>query len=348
MEAQAIQKTREEKHAVKLGDVGEFGFIDRIAPLGNVRSDGVVKGIGDDCAVISVHGPEYLLVTTDLLVEHVHFMLDWAAPEIIGAKSLAVNLSDIAACGGSPRDAFISLAIPEYIDVEWLDAFYAGMRDTASAAQVNLLGGDTTRSKGHLVINVALTGLVPSDEVLFRHTAKPTDAIVLTGPTGRSAAGCALLLKGERLSDTAPRPLIESHVLPRAHIRQGRILAQSGACTAAIDVSDGLSSDLLHLCTDSHVAAVMREQDIPLGPDVVRAAQDLGKDPLDWVLNGGEDYVLLAAVRRERLHDLKLLFEREGLDLFSIGEFVPGSGIELVRKDCTRQQIAARGWNHFR
>jgi thiamine-monophosphate kinase len=333
---------------VKLTDVGEFGFIDRVAALGMVRSEGVVKGIGDDCAVISLDGPNYLLVTTDLLVERVHFMLDWARPEILGAKSLAVNLSDIAACGGTPRDAFISLAIPPHIDVEWLDGFYAGMRAEAAEAGVNLLGGDTTGSRGHLVINVALTGLVPANEVLLRHTARQTDVIVLTGPTGRSAAGCDLLLQGLRMSDASARPLIESHLLPRAHLRQARILAQSGACTAAIDVSDGLSSDLLHLCSDSGVGAVIRELDIPLDAEVTCAAASQGKEPLEWVLNGGEDYVLLAAVRRERLADIRGLFEREGLDIFPIGEFVPGTGIELARTDGTRQPIPGRGWNHFR
>lgn len=333
---------------MKLSDIGEFGFIDRVAPLGLVRSEGVIKGIGDDCAVISVNGPDYLLVTTDLLVEHVHFMLDWAAPEIVGAKSLAVNLSDIAACGGIPRDAFISLAIPRYIDVEWLDRFYAGMRAEAAEARVNLLGGDTTGSKGHLAINVALTGLVPADEVLFRHTAQPSDAIVLTGPTGRSAAGCDLLLQGLRMGDEAARSLIESHVRPHAHLRHAHILAQSGACTAAIDVSDGLSSDLLHLCSDSGVGAVIREQDIPLDPEVTAAAAKLGKDPLDWVLNGGEDYVLLAGVKRGRLAELRGLFEQEGLGFFPIGEFVTGTRIELQRADGTRRPITGRGWNHFR
>lgn len=333
---------------MKLSDIGEFGFIDRIAAPGLVRSEGIVKGIGDDCAVISLDGPDYLLVTTDLLVERVHFMLDWAGPEFIGAKSLQVNLSDIAACGGTPRDAFISLAIPSYIDVEWLDGVYKGMREVATEAGVNLLGGDTTGSKGHLTINVAVTGLVPAGQVLFRHTARPTDVIVLTGPTGRSAAGCDLLLQGLRMNDVSARPLIESHLLPRAHLRQARILAQSGACTAAIDVSDGLSSDLQHLCSNSGVGAVIREQGLPVDPDLARVAPSLGKDPLHWVFHGGEDYVLLAAVKRERLTDVMGLFTREGLALFPIGEFVAGTGIEFARIDGTLQSVPGSGWDHFR
>jgi thiamine-monophosphate kinase len=348
MATEAFPKARTRSHAVKLEAIGEFGFIDRIASLGTLRAEGVVKGIGDDCAVISINGPDHLLVTTDLLVERVHFLLDWGRPEIIGAKSLSVNLSDIAACGGVPRDAFISLAVPSYIDVEWLDRFYAGMREVASDAQVNLLGGDTTSSKGHLVINVAVTGLVPRGEVLFRHTARPTDVIVLTGFTGRSAAGCDLLFKGFRLGDDAARPLIESHLIPRAHLKEGRMLAQSGACTAAIDVSDGLSSDLLHLCRDSGVAARVREESLPLDPALIRAGAELGTDPLHWVLHGGEDYVLLAAVRRERLEGLKELAGKECCGIFPIGEFVPGQGIELTKKDGTTQPLSALGWDHFR
>ncbi|MBI5568659.1 MAG: thiamine-phosphate kinase [Desulfomonile tiedjei] len=333
---------------MKLGDIGEFGFIDRIAPVGMVRPEGVIKGIGDDCAVMSLSGPEYLLVTTDLLVESVHFILDWAPAEIIGAKALTVNLSDIAACGGVPRDAFISIAIPPHIDLDWLDGLYRGLSDAARASSVNVLGGDTTRSKGHLVINVAVTGLVRPQEVLFRHTAAAGDIVVLTGPTGRSGAGCDLLLRGERRDDSSARSLIAAHLEPRAHLREARILAESGAATAAIDVSDGLSSDLAHLCKDSGLGAILREESIPVSPDLVRAGMELGKDPLDWVLHGGEDYVLLAAVKPEELTLIMETAARKGCTFFPIGEFVAGAGIELIRADGTRLPITPRGWDHFR
>ena len=180
---------------MKLKDIGEFGFINRISPLGNIRPEGVIKGIGDDCAVIQVQDDEYLLVTTDLLLEKVHFLIDWAAPEIIGARALTANLSDIAACGGNPRDVFLSLAIPDKMEVEWLDAFYRGLTELARQYKVNVLGGDTTSSKTDFVINIAVTGLVPSEQVLLRHTAKEGDIIILTGPTGLSRAGCDILIR---------------------------------------------------------------------------------------------------------------------------------------------------------
>jgi len=333
---------------LKLKDIGEFGFIDRIAPLGRLRSEGVVKGIGDDCAVISIGGPEHLLVTTDLLVERVHFFMSWAAPEVLGAKALTANLSDIAACGGIPRDAFISLAIPESIDLEWLDGLYRGMSDLARAFDVNLLGGDTTGSKNDFVINIAVTGLVPVDEVLFRHTARAGGVIVLTGLTGDSAAGLDILMSCPEISHDIAQPLVASHLEPRAHVREGRLLAGSRACTAAIDVSDGLSSDLGHICRDSRVGATVYEAQLPMGEMLSHAAGIIGKEPLDWVLNGGEDYVLLAAVERGLLAELQKQFEAAGRSLFSIGEFTAGLGMELVRIDGRRQDMAPRGWDHFR
>jgi len=333
---------------MKLREIGEFGFIDRIAPLGSIRTEGVVKGIGDDCAVISVGGPNYLLVTTDLLMERIHFLKKWASSELIGARALAANLSDIAACGGTPLDAFISIAIPDEVEVEWLDGLYRGMAEMARAYSVNLLGGDTTGSKSDLVINIALTGTVAPDEVLFRHTANPGDVVVLTGPTGQSAAGCDILVHSPELPEQTSRALIRAHLEPAPHILQGRVLAASGACTAAIDVSDGISSDLGHICRDSGLAAVVYEDRLSVSQELISAAAAMGKDPLEWVLHGGEDYVLLAAVNSDKLADLEKKFKANGLDLFTIGEFLPGDKMVLQRSDGQKEELAWGGWDHFR
>lgn len=308
----------------------------------------MIKGIGDDCAVVSLSGDDYLLVTTDLLVEKVHFFLDWASPEVMGAKSLAVNLSDIAACGGVPRDAFISIAVPEYIDVEWLDGFYRGMSELARAFEVNLLGGDTTGSKGHLVINVAVTGVVPRDQVLFRHTARPGDILVLTGPLGESAAGTDILLSKTGLPDEIAAPLIHAQLDPKPHVREGRFLAQSGACTAALDVSDGLSSDLGHICRESGVGAVIWQEKIPLSPTLLQAATAMGKDPLEWVLHGGEDYVLLATVNPDSLADLLRKAAQDNIQLITIGATTETGRMELLQPDGAKRLLATGGWDHFR
>jgi len=333
---------------MKLRDIGEFGFIDRVAPLGQIRSEGVVKGIGDDCAVVSIGGPDYLLVTTDLLIERVHFLLEWASPEVFGAKSLAVNLSDIAACGGRPLDAFISIAIPDRVALEWLDGFYRGMSDLARVFNVNLLGGDTSSSKSDLIINVAVTGRVPREEVLFRHTANPGDLIVITGPLGESAAGLDILLRGGPIAEEWQRRLVAAHLETRPHMEEGRLLAASGGCTAAIDVSDGLSSDLRHLCEDSGVAAVVYEDEIPVSKPLAQAAALMGKEPLDYILGGGEDYVLLAGLKPTVAKDLLHLASDRGMHFFPIGEFIEGQGMELVGRDGTKQAFTPGGWDHFR
>lgn len=336
---------------MKLKEIGEFGFIDRVAPLGIIRSQGVVKGIGDDCAVISLGESEYLLVTTDMMVERVHFLVETTTADALGAKALATNISDIAACGGVPRDAFISLAIPDSVQVEWLDDFYAGMASLARDYEVNLLGGDTTASKSDLVINIALTGTVPGEQVLFRHTARPGDLVVLTGPTGESGAGCQILLSfptPPTLSSETIETLTRAHLQPRPHVPEGRLLAQSGACTAAIDVSDGLSSDLGHICQDSGIGAVLYEESIPVTADLRAAADALGKDPLDWILNGGEDYVLLAAVKPQMWLQLAEKAAQNGMTFYCVGEFARGSGMELEARDGIRRPIGKLGWNHFR
>ncbi len=333
---------------MKPGEIGEFGFIDRIAPLGSIRLGGVIKGIGDDCAVISIPGDSYLLVTTDLLVERVHFLLDWGPPEVVGSKSLAVNLSDIAACGGEPLDAFISIAVPDYIDVEWLDGFYRGMSDMAREHQVNLLGGDTTASKGHLVINVALTGIVPAEQVLYRHTAQPGDILVLTGCTGESAAGTEILLSRPELPEAVALSLTQAQLNPRPHVREGRFLAQSSACTAAIDVSDGLSSDLGHICKDSRVGAIIYQEKIPQSASLLQAADKMGKDPMNWILHGGEDYVLLAAVKPDMIEELMRSAAQKNISLIPIGEINDTCRMEMIRPDGIRHNLTARGWDHFR
>lgn len=333
---------------MRLKDIGEFGFIRRIRDVGKIRCEGVVKGIGDDCAVIDINGPDYLLVTTDLLMERVHFRRDWGTSEQLGGKALAVNLSDIAACGGIPRDAFVSLAIPDDIELAWLDGFYRGMSRMAQAYDVNILGGDTTGSKRDLVINITLTGVVPREQVLFRHTARPGDLIALTGRTGVSAAGCEILLSGRDPKDETAQELILHHLEPRPHVQEGRFLAESGVCTAAIDVSDGLSSDLTHICEESRLGAIIFERLIPIDQALLTFANCVGSGALRWVLHGGEDYVLLVALEEQSVSALSPQAESQGITLTVIGQFREQPGIELVRADGRGEPLYPRGWDHFR
>lgn len=333
---------------MKLKDVGEFGFINLIAPFGRIREQGVVKGIGDDCAVIDVGADEYLLVTTDLLVEGIHFRMEWSSAAVLGAKALEVNFSDIAACGGAPREVFVSLAVPDRIELDTLTGLYEGMSDRARRCHVNLLGGDTTGSRSDLIINISVMGTVAKDRVLYRHTARAGDSIVVTGRLGASPAGLDILLGSTDLPESLRSPLVRAHTAPLAHLEEGTFLAGSGACTAAIDVSDGLSSDLGHLCEDSGLGAVIEEDRLPIADYVLEAAERLGKDPLEWVIHGGEVYVLLAGVRPDRIDEVKAEAERRGMALTEIGRFTEGSRMILRRTDGSEVDLAPEGWDHFR
>jgi thiamine-monophosphate kinase len=332
---------------MKLEEIGEFGLIQRMAPLCMTRAEGVYRGIGDDCAVIDVGNDKFLLITTDLLIERTHFRVEWTSPEDLGAKSLAVNLSDIAACGGIPRDAFISLAIPKNIEVEWLDRFYRGMSQLARAHGVNLLGGDTTSSKSDLMINVALTGIVPKNEVLLRDGASPGDKLCLIGVLGESAAGLKLLIMNSTVSNSHRTDLIKAHVRPLPLVEEGRILARSGYCRALIDVSDGLSSDLTHLCKLSGVGVILFEEKITVSERIqaVFAGDDV--DPMQLVLNGGEDYALLAAVSPEGIDNIESSLSRIGTPFQVIGEFTDMPDRFIIKPNGVSEQIIPQGWDHF-
>ncbi len=332
---------------MKLSSIGEFGFIDRIAPLGLIRPGKVIRGIGDDCAVVRLDDETCLLVTTDLLIERVHFYRSWGPAHILGRKSLAVNISDVAACGGMPKDAFISMGIPADVEVEWLDDFYEGLAGLAREYGVNILGGDTTRSLADMVINVAITGTVACHETLFRDAAEPGDIIALTAPTGLSAAGCDLLLRGECPSKPWAEVLKAAHLNPRPHVGEGRFLATSHACSAAIDISDGLSSDLSHICTRSKVGALIFEDKLPIHDALLEAAAYLERDPLEWALHGGEDYALLACLRQDAFPSIKAAAAEKGFQLIGIGVIEEAVGMRLQRGAGHVEVLTPGGWNHF-
>ncbi len=333
---------------MKLKDLGEFGFIDRIARLLTTHDSRIVKGIGDDCAVIQVSEDTNLLVTTDLLIERTHFLLDWQPAQTLGSKALSVNLSDIAACGGIPKEAFVSLAIPDRLGIEWLEDFYTGIAGLADRFGVSVIGGDTTHSSSDLVINVVVTGLVGTHEVLFRNGARSGDIIAITGAVGDSAAGLEFLRKSTSVPSYLSSTLIDAHLNPRPHIQEGRKLAQSHVCHAAIDISDGLSSDLGHVCEQSGLGAIIFEDKIPVSEPLKRLAQKLAVNPLDWVLNGGEDYVLLAAIDKENFRQLAEVAATDGWALIEIGEFLSEPGMSLLKVSGEKISIIPKGWDHFR
>jgi len=334
---------------LKLRDIGEFGFIDRIQNQSINRSEGVIKGIGDDCAVIAYTPDEYLLVTTDMLIEHIHFRRDLTTYYQLGWKSLAVNLSDIAAMGGTPKDAFISLAVPPDIELGHLDALYEGFKDLARRYGVNLLGGDTSGSLHDMMITVTVTGTVSTERILFRSGTKDGDVIAVTGYLGDSSAGLHQLLSGTPLADDIRDPLLRAHLTPEPHLEEAQFLASMQGVHAAIDISDGLSMDVRHLCKAAGIGAVIEETRIPISPSTRSLAQKENLSAEDFALHGGEDYVLLAAIAPDVFPTISELYEQKfARPLYNTGNFCGEPQVTLKTSQGEMHILAARGYDHFK
>lgn len=331
---------------MKLKDIGEFGFIKRIESGCLIRDKNVIRGIGDDCCVFKTSGEMASLLTTDMLVEKIHFLLGAIPPYELGRKSLAVNLSDIAAMGGTPREAVISIAIPDRVDLAILDGVYDGMKSMAKEFEVNLLGGDTTSSPEHLVINIALVGEATEDEILYRSGAMVGDVIFLTGPVGSSAAGLDILLKGREIEGW--KDLIDAHHDPYPHVKAGRIIASMKVANSLIDVSDGVAADLGHICTESKLGAILEEKMIPTTEQFRDYCKKYHEDPRHLSLHIGEDYVLLGTVVAEGATDLRKTLESEGCEFYPVGRTVAEPGLKLKTSDDSLEIMGANGWDHFR
>ncbi len=325
---------------MKLAELGEFGFIDRIR--GRVR-DGtdVVLGIGDDCAALRLPAGELLLTSTDLLIEEIHFRRAWTSLFDLGAKSAAVNLSDIAAMGGTPRFLYLGLGIPADLPLAELEALVDGFTQEAEDAGATLAGGDTCRSPGPLLIAVTVEGSVPPGELLRRGGARPGDGIYLSGTLGDSALALRQLQQG-----LPPEPfLLQRHRRPTARIGLGRALAAAGLATAMIDLSDGLLADLGHLLTASGVGAEISAATLPLSAPF-RAAFAAAPELLELALAGGEDYELLFTVPPSREGELQT--GTWPATVTRIGSVTPPEcGLTVKGPDGAVLPMAHRGFNHF-
>lgn len=326
---------------MNLGELGEFGFIGRVADRAG-SGGGVALGIGDDAAAVIPSPGMQTLVTADMLVEGVHFDLALTAPRDLGRKSLAVNLSDIAAMGGIPRFALLSLAIPPGLSLDFLDEFVAGFTSCAAEHRTVLIGGDTCSSRNGFVISVTLTGEQQPQRIVRRSGARPGDRIYVTGTPGDSALGLALLRQGERNGDAVRR-----HLAPVPRNRAGLLLAEKGAAAAMIDVSDGLLADLGHILEQSGCGATVYLDRLPLSAEYRRQSSRLSGDFYSCALSGGEDYELLftaAPGLRETIAGLSA-----GLDLpmTDIGEIRGEPGLSVIDPGGALYVPASRGFDHF-
>jgi len=309
---------------------------------------GVILSIGDDCAAIEIPGPDYLLWTVDTLVEGVHFDLAYTTLAQLGWKSLTVNLSDIAAMGGDPGSALLSLGWPPDRDRRLALEFAAGLAQAAREYGVAVIGGDTVASPGGLIVTVTLTGRVPAGQMLRRAGAKVGDLIFVTGPLGEAAAGLKILRQGLALPQELQEPLTEAQLRPRPHLRAGRLLAQEGLATTLIDTSDGIATDLYHICRASGVGARLPAALVPVSPRVMAAAPHLGRAPLDLALSGGEDYLLLFTATPSMAGRLPESFSRAGLAApLPLGRIVDGDRV-ILETSAGEVDISGQGYDHFR
>ncbi len=320
---------------------------------------GVIVGVGDDAAAIETGA--LTLVTTDALVEGVHFLREWTPPALLGRKALSINLSDIAAMAGVPRHATISLCLPPDVPMGFLDGLYDGFLERAAETGVNLIGGNLSASQGPIVLDVALIG--HGDRILRRAGAQPGDLVVVTGSLGAAAEGLRLLRQGARLdpegmleatgvwtqsSGAALLRCLRAQLDPDPPLAFGRILSEHEVVHAAIDISDGLSGDLLHVCEESDVSAWIDPAAVPVDVHAAGLARARGGDALALALHGGEDYQLLLAVPPDQLDALKDLAVIWDLPLAVAGEFAAGPPAISLKTAGALTPLVSSSHDHFR
>ncbi len=325
---------------MNLRSLGEFGLIGRIASQ-VMKGEGVSCGIGDDAASLEPTPGALQLITSDMLLEGVHFDLAYTRPELLGRKSLAVNLSDMAAMGGRPRWFLLSLGIPDSIHLDFLDSFVKGLLEMGAEYGVTLVGGDTCSSKGGLVVSITLIGEQSPDKVAYRRGARPGDIICVTGTLGDAALGLAEL-RGGLSSGQA----VDRHLDPVPRCGEAMLLAEAGLPTAMIDVSDGLLADLGHILELSAVGARVDTGQIPRSTHFCDVAADFAADPLQLALAGGEDYELLFTVDPERWAEVEsCLLGR--LQVTVVGEITANRALQVIAADGNPYHPASSGFNHF-
>ena len=328
--------------------LSEFALIDEIR-RGFPTPEGVDVGIGDDAAVLS---DRFDVVTTDMLVEEVHFRLDWCSPEHVGWKSLVASLSDVAAMSAVPGPFVVGLGLGASHDEATARGLVEGLRrasEYAGGGRVGPVGGDLSSTPGPAVVSVTLFGDLEGRQPVLRGGASPGDRLVLFGTPGRSAAGLASLEAwGMEAVDRVPQ-LVEAYSRPTAQLAAGAELGRRGLATALIDVSDGLVRDLGHLVDESEVGARIEVSQLPIDDDLVEAGEALSVDPIDFVLRGGEDFSLLAAIPSRRVDPIRQLAEDAGWPMSVIGAIVdPAEGLSVVEPSGDLRTIGSGGYEHFR
>jgi thiamine-monophosphate kinase len=333
-----------------LSELGEFGLIDHLTKDFKIKHASTIKGIGDDAAVLDFKN-EQIVVTTDMLVEGVHFDLSYMPLKHLGYKAMVVNLSDVYAMNAQASQITVSIAVSNRFPLEALEALYSGIETAANMYDVDVVGGDTTTSTAGLIISITAIGYVNSKEVIYRDGAKPDDLLVVTGDLGAAYMGLQVLEREKEVFKVNPQNqpdldsytyIIERQLKPEARKDIVKLLKDLDVKpTSMIDISDGLSSEIIHLCKHSDVGVELYENKIPLDPQVISTCEEFNIDSTTIALNGGEDYELLMTISQEDFPKIK-----GNPNLTVIGYITDKSrGLHLITRDEQAIPIIAKGWN---
>ena len=330
---------------MRIDEYGEVRLIERFSTGFTEGLGPNVIGIGDDCSVTDFDEQYFQIATTDLLIEDIHFLRDKITSFDLGRKAMSVNLSDIAAMGGTANNSYLSLGLPRDIEVSYIDGFFEGLKYACDQYNLNLLGGDTTRSPDKIVINILIQGRVEKERIKLRSSAKSNDIICLTGNIGESGIGLGILL--DRWKSSNDDYFVNKHHCPTAHLKQGRWLSQFESVHAMIDVSDGIASDLNQICTKSNIQAIIELNSLPfssLSEDFFKANQEY---KYKTALMSGEDYCLLLTIDAKYFSDISKKYKAKFNEtLFQIGKVKEGNGLSFKENGKPIENTFS-GFDHF-
>jgi thiamine-monophosphate kinase len=340
----------ENTNRTELSDLGEFGLIKHLTQFIEISNESTVKGIGDDAAVIDNQGKQ-TVVTTDMLVEGVHFDLAYVPLKHLGYKAVSVNVSDLYAMNASPKQITVSIAISNRFSVESLEELYAGIMLAAAKHKVDIVGGDTTSSRSGLIISITAIGTADKEELVYRDTAKEGDLLCVSGDLGAAYVGLQLLEREKQIFMETPgvQPdlegndyILERQLKPEARKDIPELLKKLEVKpTAMIDVSDGLASEILHIATQSGLGCSLYEEKIPIDPSAYNTAREFNLDPTVCALSGGEDYELLFTIDQSDYPKIKA-----NPDITVIGHMTAAKdGTNLITKGGTSHPLTAQGWD---
>ncbi len=335
---------------MRVSALGEFPLIDRLERIVAIERPDIIVGIGDDVAVLAGEGDELILATVDSQVENVHFLRDVITPRQLGRRSLAINLSDIAAMGGKAQHALVSLALPADLEVAWVEELYRGLRQEGDRFGVAVVGGNVARSLEGVFIDVCVLGRVDRRHLMLRSGARPGDRVLVTGQLGDSAAGLIAVRRRDLpLTASEREMLLDRFLTPTPRLPEGAVIAGSGLATAMIDVSDGISSDVGHVCDRSQTGVRLRAERLPISRAARRVAELTDRPAWRLALEPSDDYELCFTAPPEAAEELTAAVQREtGTPVTAIGEILPGEEARwLVLEDGQEVVLEPKGWQHF-